>query len=335
MPAIPVHHTPVDTESSWDGPEMESRIPNDAGESVLRKAYAWVDPDKDPNTKSAYKFIHHMVDSDGKVGAANLRACIAGIGVLNGARGGANIPEEDRQAVYNHLAAHIRDAGQEPPELKSRSQLARSDREVRMLTTPVELRATSDGGTAFIEGYALKFERWSEVLGWLLPFQEIISRGALDGADMSNVVALFNHNVNMPLARNTVEGEVGRLWLDVDAVGLHFRFTPTDTSYARDLLENVRAGVVNQCSFAFSVAEDDGAEEWTYDTERDIYLRRINRFARIYDISVVTSPAYPDTEAVVGQRSLERIRELEAARSRPKIAREREKLLLELDLLTL
>jgi HK97 family phage prohead protease len=335
VPAIPVHHTPVDTESAWDADKNVSRIPNDAGESTLRKMYAWVDPNEDPNTKSAYKLPHHLVDADGKVGAASYEACVAAIAALNGARGGVDIPEADRQAVYNHLAAHIRDAGKEPPELKSRSQILRTDREVRMLTTPVELRAATDGGAPYIEGYALKFERWSDVLGWIMPFQEIISRSALDGADMSNVVALFNHDPNMPLARNTVTGDVGRLQLEVDGIGLRFKFTPTDTTYARDLMENVRAGVVNQCSFAFSVAEDDSAEEWTYDQERNIYLRRINKFARIYDISVVTSPAYPDTEAVVGQRSLERINELEAQRKRPNDDAEKEKLLLELDLLAL
>jgi HK97 family phage prohead protease len=333
MPAIPVHHTPVDTDSPWDGPEMEARIPNDAGENELRKAYAWVDPEGNPDTKSAYKFIHHTVDSDGNIGHANYKACVAGIAVLNGARGGADIPEADRRGVYEHLAAHIRDAGMEPPELKSRSALPGADREVRLLTTSVELRAAGDGGAEYIEGYALKFERWSEVLGFFVPFREIISPSALDGADMSNVVALFNHDPNMPLARNTVASGPGQLELSVDNIGLRFKLLPTDTSYAKDLLTNVRAGVVNQCSFAFSVAED--GDEVSFNEDLGIYERRINQFERIYDISVVTTPAYPDTEAVVGQRSMEKIMELQEARKRPRPDHEREKLRLEIDLLEL
>lgn len=206
------------------------------------------------------------------------------------------------------------------------------DKEIRLLTTPVELRAENDGAE-YIEGYALKFDRWSERMGLFVPFREIINRGALDGADMSNVVALFNHDANMPLARNTVTSDTGKLELFVDNIGLRFRLLPTDTTYARDLIANVRAGVINQCSFAFTVAED--GDEISYNEDLGLYERRINQFERIYDVSVVTSPAYPDTEAVVGQRSLEKLKELEEARRRPNIDEEREKLLLELDLLAI
>jgi HK97 family phage prohead protease len=211
------------------------------------------------------------------------------------------------------------------------------DKEIRLLTTPVEIRAASDGesGPEYVEGYALKFERWSDVMGFWFPFQEIISRNALDEADMNNVVALINHDPSYPLARTTVNQDVGRLELTVDNIGLRFKFQPTDTTYAKDLMENVRAGVVNQCSFAFSLAEDDTADEWTYDEEAGIYRRRINKFARIYDISIVTTPAYPDTEAVIGQRSKEKVEKLQELRKKPKADQEKEKLLLELDLLAL
>jgi uncharacterized protein len=208
-------------------------------------------------------------------------------------------------------------------------------KEVRFLTTPVELRAGNDGQSDYIDGYALKFERWSSVMGYWLQFQEIISRSALDGADLSNVVALFNHDPSMPMARNTVNGDVGALSLEVDAIGLRFQFTPTDTSYSRDLIANVRAGVVNQCSFAFSLADAEDADEWTYDEENDIYQRRINQFGKIFDVSIVTTPAYPDTEAVVGQRSKDRVDQLIKQRMKPRINEEREKILLELDLLAL
>ncbi|MDQ3679485.1 MAG: hypothetical protein M3378_02870 [Actinomycetota bacterium] len=40
----------------------------------------------------------------------------AGIAVLNGGRGGADIPAKDRKGI--HLARHMADAGEEPPELK-------------------------------------------------------------------------------------------------------------------------------------------------------------------------------------------------------------------------
>ncbi|MBV5122259.1 HK97 family phage prohead protease, partial [Bacillus halotolerans] len=174
-------------------------------------------------------------------------------------------------------------------------------------------RSEGEGQSEFVEGYALKFEKWSERLGW---FKEIISRNALDSADLSNVIALFNHQQDFPLARNTVSGDAGRLDLEIDGIGLKFRFNPSDTSYARDLMENVRSGVINQCSFAFSLDYGDAdAEEWRLNEDEDIYERRINKIHRIFDISLVTTPAYSDTEAVVGARSLEKVEQLKESRN--------------------
>lgn len=114
--AIPSHSTDV-VDEAWDKGANVRRISNDAGKATLRRMYAWVDPDGDSDVKSSYKFPHHIVSAEGKVGAANVRACIAGIAVLNGARGGANIPDDDRQGVWKHLARHIRAADMEPAEL--------------------------------------------------------------------------------------------------------------------------------------------------------------------------------------------------------------------------
>ncbi len=90
-------------------------LASDARPSDLRSVFAWVDPDGDPESKSSYKFPHHH----GVGGAANVRACLSGIAALNGGRGGTSIPDTDRKAVYNHLAAHLRDADREPPELRA------------------------------------------------------------------------------------------------------------------------------------------------------------------------------------------------------------------------
>jgi hypothetical protein len=98
---------------------MVARIPNDAGAATLRKMYAWVAADGDPAAKGSYKFAHHQVAADGTVGAANVRACQAGMAVLNGGRGGASIPDADRAGVHAHLARHMRDAGVDVPELAS------------------------------------------------------------------------------------------------------------------------------------------------------------------------------------------------------------------------
>lgn len=126
MPAAPVHHTPIDPTNSWDGPAEEKAFDKVKGDFV--KFYAWVDegetdPDADGTDKEDGWGPHHDVDEKGVPGAANLKGVEATMAVLNGARGGdAVIPSGDRQAVWDHLAAHYKDAGikaADIPELKS------------------------------------------------------------------------------------------------------------------------------------------------------------------------------------------------------------------------
>lgn len=174
------------------------------------------------------------------------------------------------------------------------------EKEVRQLTTEIELRSEGEEKSEYIEGYALKFNRWSQLLGgW---FKETIDPRALDEADMTSVTALFNHSDDMILGRSGVNLE-----LEVDGIGLKFRVKPTNTSYANDLMENIRSGIVNQCSFAMSGIEG----EWKETEDPDVYERHINKIGKLWDVSVVTNPAYLDTEAVVGARSKEMVEKLE------------------------
>lgn len=210
----------------------------------------------------------------------------------------------------------------------------REDQEKRLLVTQIELRS-SDGQSdteEYIEGYALKFEKWSErIFGY---FKEIISRDALNEADMSDVVATYNHKMDYPLARSTSNRDTGKLQLTIDNIGLHFRFKPSNTSYAQDLKENIRSEIVNKCSFIFSLDyNDDESDEWRYNEDEKVYERRVNKIAKIHDISVVTKPAYDDTEVVIGARSLEKYEQMEEQRLKPQL--DLEKLKLELDLLKL
>lgn len=124
-------HTTATTDAAWDGPANESRLPAPVPVTKARNFYAWWNDGEIYSddagvrviAKQNGKFGHHMVSGDGTPGAANIRACQTGIGVLNGGRGGTTIPGTDRQGVYNHLAKHLRDADVEPPELKSLEDL--------------------------------------------------------------------------------------------------------------------------------------------------------------------------------------------------------------------
>lgn len=109
-------HSTATSDDPWDGPGAWAAI--NATTANLRGACAWVDPDGDPETQAAYKFIHHFIGSNGAPGAASTRGCTASVAILNGGRGGSTIPTADRQGVYNHVRKHLADAGVDPiPEL--------------------------------------------------------------------------------------------------------------------------------------------------------------------------------------------------------------------------
>ncbi len=47
------------------------------------------------------------------------RGVVAAMTVVNGARGGVDIPDADRRKVYDHFAAHYAGFDEEPPEFRS------------------------------------------------------------------------------------------------------------------------------------------------------------------------------------------------------------------------
>lgn len=165
--------------------------------------------------------------------------------------------------------------------------------ERRWLESEIEIRKLDETDMPTIVGYALKFNRSSQNLFY---FDEVLDRHCLDDTDMSNVVALINHDMNLPLARTGTN-----LKLEIDDIGLKFTLTPTNTTYAKDLLENMRAGIINKCSFAFTISKDKEAEKW--EEKEDKYVRTIFKIDKLYDVSIVTTPAYEDTEAVLSERS--------------------------------
>lgn len=280
--AIGIHHTPL-SDKAWDGPTNIARLRNDETAPYYKKMFAWVDPDGDPDVKSSYKFPHHEVSSDGTIGAANIKSCQSSIAVLNGSRGGADIPDSDRKGVYNHVAAHLRDGDIEPAELKSDNP-----KEIRSYN--FELRANRE--TPEIVGYSAVFDELSEDLGG---FREKVRKGAFsETIKGDDVRALFNHDPNYVLGRTTNE----TLFLEEDDRGLKIKIIPPDTQWARDLLFSVARGDISQMSFAFETLVD----EWN--EEEVIPIRTLVK-TKLYDVSIVTYPAYPQTN--VGIRSPEDI----------------------------
>lgn len=197
------------------------------------------------------------------------------------------------------------------------------NKETRSMIQNVEFR-DKENGDRYIEGYALKFDTWSEDLGG---FKETIQREALKETDMSDVRALFNHNADHVLARTSA----GTLKLDVDDVGLKFRAKIPNTSYGNDLAENLRNGNVNQCSFGFCL--DQNGDDFSYDEKEGIFKRSLRSIKEIVDVSAVTYPAYRDTDVAPALRSLDKIKESEKRKLEEDRTLEKEKLRLEIELM--
>lgn len=159
-----------------------------------------------------------------------------------------------------------------------------------------------DDENMIIEGYALRFNTESNPLGINQKFVETIDSNSLENADLSDVRCLIDHNSSYVLGRTTAK----TLNLKVDDEGLHFRCQLPNTTYAKDLYENVKLGNINQCSFGFSVDKDGDSFEKRND---GLFKRTIKKIKSLQDVSVVTYPAYKDTDVAPALRSIEMIQE--------------------------
>lgn len=153
------------------------------------------------------------------------------------------------------------------------------DIERRHIKTDLEVRAENEGRT--ITGYAAVFNQPADIGS----FTEEIETSFFEGRLNDDVVALFNHDPNMILARNGVS-----MTLEVDAVGLRYTFEAPDTTTGNDVLKSIQRGDIKASSFAFTV------EEMIFDyREGEKPHRRLVKAEKIYDVSPVTYPAYEST----------------------------------------
>jgi len=160
-----------------------------------------------------------------------------------------------------------------------------------------ELRI-KDGGDdkpKTIIGYPAVFNKLSEDLGG---FREKISPGAftetLEADD--DVRALIDHDTSKILGRN----KAGTLKLEQNTKGLKATIKPPDTQAGRDITTSLSRGDIDGMSFGFRTIDDS----WeTVDGEEIRTLKKV----KLFDVSVVTYPAYPDTSVAV--RSLDEARE--------------------------
>lgn len=174
-----------------------------------------------------------------------------------------------------------------------------------------EVRAESGEKGNIITGRPIVYESKTD-LGW---FDEIIERGALDGADLTDVRFLVNHDISkIPLARSRRNNGNSTMQLspDYEGMAIEVQLDTENNSEARSLYSAVQRGDITGMSFMFSI--DD--EEWS-DLDSDHPVRRIRKIGSVVEVSAVTFPAYEST--VINARSNEA---LESARLALEKARE-------------
>lgn len=154
-------------------------------------------------------------------------------------------------------------------------------------TRYINIRAeqSADNNDLILTGRAIVFNSITKINDPIGSYFEVVESGALDGADLSDVRLLYNHDTNkLPLARAPKT-----LTLTVDKEGLFFKALLPDTEEARAVYTAVKRGDLDGCSFAFTI--DKGGD--IYDPKTN--TRTIKKIKKLYECSICVFPAYTQT----------------------------------------
>lgn len=161
-----------------------------------------------------------------------------------------------------------------------------------------EVRA--DGQSPVIVGYAAKFNSRSELIMGL--FYESIAPGAFANTlATDDIRALVDHDPGKIIGRN----KAGTLRMSEDNVGLRVEIEPPDTQLGRDIITSIKRRDITGMSFMFDTIRD----QWTFDEKQPAQRQLLE--VKLYDVSVVTFPAYPATE--VNVRAVEEVKRVMTA----------------------
>ncbi len=176
---------------------------------------------------------------------------------------------------------------------------SRQGRQLR--STPQQFHTRDDGDDLIIEGYFAVFD--SPYILWD-GATEIVKPGAFAGCLSGDIRALIDHDTRLVLGRT----KAGTLTLREDARGLYGTIKINrDDADAMSLYARVQRGDVDQCSFGFDIEEETfvdlggGQCRW-----------EINKVNPLYEVSVVTYPAYEETAVKARHADLAEIQRRQA-----------------------
>lgn len=165
-----------------------------------------------------------------------------------------------------------------------------NNKEIRL----ADIRFEETDGKMILEGYAIVFEQETLIGDEDRGFKEVISKTALSDTFMKDVPLKYNHMDSFLILARTKNKS---LTLSVDEFGLKVHAELIDTHSNEDVYKMVRSGLLDKMSFAFTVKKQ------SWDRSGSIPVRRIESIDRLYDVSVVDTPAYEGTS--IYSRSLD------------------------------
>ncbi|MCP4201790.1 MAG: hypothetical protein GY769_07650 [bacterium] len=143
-PGNPSGFKKADEDTAWSAPTLSAFGVTGAFDdlsatrrSQIARHYAWAEK-MPPDAFGQLKLPHHRAND----AAVVLRGANAALAALNGARGGVNIPSDDKQPANTHLNAHRKQYGLEPIALKDMDE-AEYARMLRMFAKEIAERGTS------------------------------------------------------------------------------------------------------------------------------------------------------------------------------------------------
>ena len=168
----------------------------------------------------------------------------------------------------------------------------RTSRQVRSVSSGFKTR--EEENKYVINGYFSVFNSNYEIWEGAT---ESIDEHAFDNALSDDIRCLIDHDTRLVLGRN----KAGTLTLKVDSRGLwgEVVINPNDQD-AMNLYERVKRGDVDQCSFGFDIL----SEEFTDNGDS---IHWTIKSAKLYEVSIVTFPAYSDTSVSARKDDLKEI----------------------------
>ncbi|PEI37472.1 HK97 family phage prohead protease [Bacillus pseudomycoides] len=150
-----------------------------------------------------------------------------------------------------------------------------------------ELRAAEPVGDSslILNGRPIVYDQPTTIKAPFGEYIEVIKRGALDKADLSDIRLLYNHDMSkIPLARTPKT-----MSFALDSTGLTMRAELPETEEGKSVYTAVRRQDLSGMSFAFKVPE--GGSQFDAKTN----TRTITKIEKVYEFSICPFPAYPQT----------------------------------------